>query len=375
LLVEGLAGQIRVTGSQGEALVVRGRKRVSAFGKRRAEDQAGAIRLELREEVNQIALRSAASDENREEQVRFEIDVEAPAGTRLLLKGPEADFVVEGMHEAVTVGAARSMEFSRVRGPIEVTVQRSRRLAARAVEKGIAVSGSCRVVELERIGGPVSVEGRIFTRIRLSKLDQGARIESEHSRLEVAGLPGEVEMRVRSVSISDAVGPLRLAARGWRTIRVERVAGEVSIGGQRSDLELLPGIGKAGPWSASVERGDIVLSLAPGAAFSLEAETAHGVASHDFGEAIQVHTDGPAATMTGGTGSGPTIRLHTGRGDIAVRKAEPAERERVRMYPFETIKARLPRGQGRCNGCGNALPEEEPNRSRPAGKTETNPLS
>ena len=69
------------------------------------------------------------------------------------------------------------------------------------------LDGKVAIVELARVAGTVDIRGELFGAIRLAELQADARIRSKNGELRFAALPGEIEVKVRSVSGSRMTRP------------------------------------------------------------------------------------------------------------------------------------------------------------------------
>ena len=106
---------------------------------------------------------------------------------------------------------------------------------------------------------------------------------------------------------------------------------------ERGDIELRPG--KNVPkMDVRTRSGDIDLALPPGATFDLKASTERGEASNDYGEPLKVDDSQRGAVIVGVVGSGPQLRLETGRGTTTVRQGSPPTRRPRAAEPAESAQ-------------------------------------
>jgi hypothetical protein len=98
---------------------------------------------------------------------------------------------------------------------------------------------------------------------------------------------------------------------------------EVNI--DRGDVEIRQARSPVAKLRVEVDSGDIELALPPSAKFSILGETARGEIANSFDEKFKVETDNHGAKLSGGSGTGPELRLKTGRGLFNLRKMSAAE--------------------------------------------------
>jgi len=326
VLIRNLEGRIRIVASEQPGLRVAGHKRIRAFHDRMAARLDERSRLEITPQEKQVVLQPRPMPERDGRRISYDIEIEMPAAAALRIEGARGRLDVQGLSGNVTIDGSASIEISDVSGPVRIHARRAQNIAARRLASTFEVAGRARRVEAEELAGAVTIEGSEVQEVRLSKLDQPARLRCNNTDLELQKLPGELEITPGAVEIVDAAGPLALNSRGSRRrrIRLERISGALTVEAQRGDLELLAGDEPPDLTDVKIERGDISVSLAPDAAFSIEATTARGSASHEFGNALQIETQDRAATLRGGRGQGPLLKLETGRGDVRVLKTEKA---------------------------------------------------
>jgi hypothetical protein len=87
------------------------------------------------------------------------------------------------------------------------------------------------------------------------------------------------------------------------------------------DIELRPDADTLGRMDVRTESGDIDVSLPAPPKFDLRLVTDRGDAENDYGVPLRVEDDHHSASIGGGEGGGPQLRLTTSHGHIVVRKA------------------------------------------------------
>jgi hypothetical protein len=324
VLIRNLEGRIRIVASQQPQLRVSGHKRIRAFHDRMAARLDERSLLEVSPHEGQIVLQPKPLPERDSRRISYDVEIELPAAAALRVEGARGRLDVEGLSGDVTLDGSASLEISDMRGPVRIQARKVSHIAARRLASIFEVQGRARRVEAEQLGGPVTIDGNAVEQVRLAKLEQPARLRFNNTDLELQKLSGELEISPGSVEINGATGPLVLTSRGSRTrhIHLERIEGPLTVAAERSDLELAAGDKLPARTDMKLEQGDILVTLAPNANFSVEAKTADGKATHEFGSILKIETQDRSATLRGGRGQGPLLKLETGRGNIHVRSGE-----------------------------------------------------
>ena len=324
VLIRNLGGRIRIIASEQPGLRIAGHKRIRAFNDRTAARLEERSLLEISARAEQVVVQPRPLPERDGRRVSYDVDIEVPAAVALRVEGARGRLDVQGLSGTVVLDGSAAIEISDLGGPVRIEARRAPRIVARRLASTLHVDGRARRVEAEELAGALTIDGSAVEEVRLSKLEQPARLRFNNTDLDLQMLPGELEVTPGAIEIVDAAGPLVLNSRGSRRrhIRLERISGALTVDAQRGDLELRAGNQLPTRTEVKLERGDIAVILTPDAVFSIEATTARGTASHEFGDALQIDAKDRAATLRGSRGQGPLLKLETGRGDVSVQKTE-----------------------------------------------------
>jgi hypothetical protein len=324
VLIRNLEGRVRIVASEQPGLRVAGHKRIRAHSDRSAAELDRRSVLEFSPQAGQVVLQPRPAPDRDSRRISYDVEIQLPADVALRIEGTRGHLDVQGLAGGVTIEGSASIEISDVGGPVRIHARRAQHIGARRLASTLEVDGRARRLEVEQLAGQLTIAGSAVEQVRLSKLDQPARLDFNNTVVELQKLEGELEITPGAIEIADASGPLVLTSRGSRRrhIRLEQISGALTVDARRGDLELRGGNQPLAPTDIRIERGDISVLLAPDAAFSIEAQTGQGSASHEFGDALQLETQGRAATLRGNRGQGPLLKLETGRGDVRIQKKE-----------------------------------------------------
>ena len=355
LVLKNLRGRVHVTGGDQESVIIRGKKKIRASDREAAEELDRGTQLDVSQSDQETTI-GVDWMGNEAKRVSFDLEVEAPNSMALLADVPLEEVSVDNIAGSVMVSSGpRVIRLAGIGGPVRIRTDRGRKVDARDLASTFELNGKVATVELQRVTGAVDIRGDLFGTVRLSELESEARVRSQRGDLRLAGLPGEIEVRVRSVSGSQIQGPVRIESDHWRRVTLERLSGNVEIRAERMDVELSADEA-FGDIEVTLGSGDIELRLPDDARFTLDAVSDRGSvrqqSAGDSGETLRAEKDGYRSSIQGSTGAGPRIRLHTGRGDIVVRGGAAGGEEqsgkvtRIRLGPSPS-KTALRRGVAR----------------------------
>ena len=355
LVLKNLRGRVHVTGGDQESVIIRGKKKIRASDREAAEELDRGTQLDVSQSDQETTI-GVDWMGNEAKRVSFDLEVEAPNSMALLADVPLEEVSVDNIAGSVMVSSGpRVIRLAGIGGPVRIRTDRGRKVDARDLASTFELNGKVATVELQRVTGAVDIRGDLFGTVRLSELESEARVRSQRGDLRLAGLPGEIEVRVRSVSGSQIQGPVRIESDHWRRVTLERLSGNVEIRAERMDVKLSAGEA-FGDIEVTLGSGDIELRLPDDARFTLDAVSDRGSvrqqSAGDSGETLRAEKDGYRSSIQGSTGAGPRIRLHTKRGDIVVRGGAAGGEEqsgkvtRIRLGPSPS-KTALRRGVAR----------------------------
>ena len=331
LVLKNLRGRVHVTGGDQESVIIRGKKKIRASDREAAEELDRGTQLDVSQSDQETTIGIDWMG-NQAKRVSFDLELKAPKSMALLADVPLEEISVDNIAGSVMVSTGpRVIRLAGIGGPVRIRTDRGRKVDARDLGSTFELNGKVATVELQRVTGAVDIRGDLFGTVRLSELESEARVRSQRGDLRLAGLPGEIEVKVRSVSGSQIQGPVRIESDHWRRVTLERLSGNVEIRAERMDVELSADEA-FGDIEVTLGRGDIELRLPDDARFTLDAVSDRGSvrqqSAGDSPETLREEKDGYRSSIQGSTGAGPRIRLHTKRGDIVVRGGAVGGEER-----------------------------------------------
>lgn len=317
---ENARGNIRITGGDGQDVVVTGRKSIRAWGRNDADKTHEKTPLEIVPQGDRLLIRTNGERVPDNQQMSDDLEVTLPRGMSVEAKGRRGDFEVMDITGDVELITDRSdVRLSRIGGNARLEVGRSEVVRAIDVKGKVDLQGRGTDVELENIAGQVTINGSYMGTLEFKNLAKPLQFEgTRNTELHVQAIPGRVSMDLSEISGSGLTGPTRLVTRS-KDIKLEQFTQGLEVDTERGDVQLSP----ASPVPSIEARsgqGRIELVLPAKASFDLQATAERGEAVNDYGSVIQKETEGRSNTLKGKVGDGPSIRLTANRGSVSVRK-------------------------------------------------------
>jgi DUF4097 and DUF4098 domain-containing protein YvlB len=263
--------------------------------------------------------------------VLVKVDANKSGRTNLAITVPRSASVnVTTGHGGLTVaGLSGNVDADVQHGDVEVTAINGHvhaRLAnhgdmsAHDIQGDVTVEGNGGDLTLSDIHGKVMLQGDYTGDTHLERVDQSVHFHSSRTDLEFARLPGDMSMDGDSLHATQVVGPVRVICSRSKDIEMSQIYGDTHIEDRDSRVEL----GMAGSYAVEVKnsKGDVEISVPPGAGFAVDAHTHNGDIVSDFPLSISGEED---KSMTGNIGKGgPRMVLSTEHADLRIRKGDEA---------------------------------------------------
>ncbi len=252
--------------------------------------------------------------------VESDMDIFVPRDALLDIASKRGDVTINDRKADVKVSLQRGdVALDGIAGAAKLNMEKGS-VRASKISGDLDIEGNIDNVSVDECGGAVHLSGDVFQDIRLSKIAKTASFKSSRSDMEIASVPGEIEIATDSVRGNDLNGPSRVVTRS-KEIHLEDVSGDLQVETTNGDIEVraaskLP----VGRMTITGKRGDITLTLPSNAGFQIEATTRKGDISSDF-NAIKVNETNGKAEASGTVGNGAArLQITADTGDIRIAK-------------------------------------------------------
>ena len=320
IVVENLRGNTRIVGADTQEVKVTGRKTVRAYGQSQADEANRRTPIEILAQGGQIQIRTNQERAGGQQRVSADIELTVPRGSSIQASGRYGDFDIINLQGAVEVKSDNAgVRLQNIGGKVRVDTRRSDIVRAVNVKDSVEILGNGRDVELENVEGGVTVNGYYSGDIQFRNLAKGLLFQSGATELRFERLPGQLEMDLSKISVSNVVGPLRLSAR-TKDVEITDLSGELQATVDRGDVSLVNKLPPTAKIDITTRNGDVDLTLPANAKFEMSGTTDSGQVTSAFGDSVRITTEGRGATLKGSTGGGPQIIVHSDRGQLALHK-------------------------------------------------------
>jgi DUF4097 and DUF4098 domain-containing protein YvlB len=261
--------------------------------------------------------------------VLVKVDGNSSGRTNLTLVVPRSASVnVTTGHGGVTVAGLGGnvdaevqhgdLEATAISGHVHARLSNNGDFSAHDIQGDVTVEGNGGDVTLSDIHGKVTMLGDYTGDTHVERVDQTVHFHSSRTDMEFARLPGDMSLDGDSLHATQVIGPVRVICARSKDIEMSQVYGDTHIEDRDARVEL----GMAGSYAVDVKntKGDVEVSLPPGAGESVDARTHNGDIVSDFPLQISGDED-KTASGTIGKG-GPRLVISTEHADLRLRKGD-----------------------------------------------------
>jgi DUF4097 and DUF4098 domain-containing protein YvlB len=312
-------GSLNIAPADDNTLRVVVHKKVYADNQNNANKYNDGTKPQITVTGNSVVL-NANTNGAGEHGVEADMDIFVPRDATLDVAGKRGDVTVNDRKADVKIALQHGdVAVNDVSGAVSISLQNGS-VRTSKIAGDLDVDGRIDNATVDEVAGAVHLNGDFFDDIRLTKIAKTVTFKSSRSDMQIASVPGDLEIAGDEVRGSDLSGPSRLITRS-KDIHIENVSGDLQLETTNGDIEVraadkLP----LGRISISSKRGDISLVLPPKAGFQVQAATSKGDITSEF-EAVKVDESHGSARASGAVGDGVSkLQINTDTGDIRITK-------------------------------------------------------
>lgn len=322
LVLDGVRGNVTISGDDSSEVAVTGHKTIRAFNHGHADQANRHTQIEVVRNGNDIVVRSVGSGDHGNMSISYDLDIKAPRRFNLTAQGSPDNITAESLDGDVEIsGGSGNVRLTSIGGNARVeTTRRKDLVRAVGVKGNLDLRGTGTDLQLEDIVGQVSIQGSYFGTLDFRNLAKPLHFESEQTDLRVEKLPGSISMDLGDFRADNVTGPLRLRCQS-RDVHISNFSDEVEVNVERGDVELNPQRTPLAKINVRLRAGDIDLAIPEKATFQLHASTSQGDVDNQYGDGIVANPAGRSALLRSESTSGPPIMMTTERGNITVKKS------------------------------------------------------
>ncbi len=308
-------GDITITASTDAQMHVRAHQMVH----RDSDSEAQKIFAQLKPTVDASG-GGAVITVPEKQGARVDLTIELPPAAYATVTAGHGDVTADGLNGGVQVTDNHGeVKLEDIGGDAQGHLDHGD-FSAHNVKGRVLVDGHGDDVTLSEIQGSVTINGDFFGDIHLEQIAMDIHYHSSQTTLDIPRLQGALTLDKSDLSVSQAMGPVRVIARS-KDIDLTQIAGDAHIEDSNGDVNVVAA-SPLGNLQITDHTGNVIVTMPENANFSVTGSTSGDEAVRtDF--PLKMATDGGRQTLDGSVGHGGVqLQLETDHGNLELRKGE-----------------------------------------------------
>jgi hypothetical protein len=310
-------GAVHVSVADENKITVVVHKKVGAENQSDADRYNGETMPQLTVAGN-MAILDAKTQAAGDHPVESDLDITLPRKMEVHITSRRGDVSVAGRDGEVEINNQHGdVSVEDVNGNVKLNIEKSS-AKVEQISGDVQIDGRLNEVAVTDVKGSVQLDGEFEESVKLARIAKNVSFKSSRTELEFSRIDGELDLDSDDLHADQITGPLHLATRS-KQIRLTDVSGDVRLEDNNGGIEIA--MRSLGNVQIDSRNGDVQLSVPDKAGFRVDARTRDGEIQSDFGE-LKVENGERQATASGQVGNGASHIVITNEHDgIEIRRA------------------------------------------------------
>jgi hypothetical protein len=309
-------GAVRVSVADDSKINVVVRKKVGAESQGDADRYNGETMPQLTVAGNAIIL-DAKTQGAGDHPIQSDLDITLPRKLALQITSRHGDVSVTGRDGDVEVNNQHGdVSVEDINGNVKLNIEKS----SAKVEKilgDVHIDGRLNEVSVIDVKGSAQLDGDFQESVKLGRIAKNVSFKSSRTDLEFSRIDGELDLDSDDLHADQITGPVHLTTRS-KQISLTDVSGDVRLENNNGGVEIA--MRSLGNVQIDSRNGDVQLDVPEKAGFRVDARAHDGEIQSDFPE-LKIENGDHDSTATGQVGNGLSHIVITNQHDgIEIRK-------------------------------------------------------
>lgn len=250
--------------------------------------------------------------------VETDLDISLPRKAAVTISSKRGNTSVVGRDASVELSTQHSdTSVEDVNGGVKVNQEKGS-LKLQQVNGDVRVGGHLNEVSVADVKGSVQLDGEFDESIKLERIAKNVTFKSARTDMEFSRIDGSLDLDSDDLHADQVTGPVHLTTRS-KNIRLEGVSGDVRMQNENGNVELA--MRNVGNVQVDNRNGDIQLSLPDKPGFRVDAHTRDGEIQSDFPE-LKIDSSDRESRANGSVGNGSAhVVINNQHEGIEIRRA------------------------------------------------------
>lgn len=310
-------GAVHVSVADEAKITVVVRKKVGAESQSDADRYNGETMPQLTIAGN-TAILDARTQAAGDHPVESDLDITLPRKMGVNITSRHGDVSVSGRDGEVDINNQHGdVSVEDVNGNVKLNIEKSS-AKVEQINGDVHIDGRLNEVSVTDVKGSLQLDGEFQESVKLGRIAKNVSFKSSRTELEFSRIDGELDLDSDDLHADQITGPLHLTTRS-KEIRLTDVSGDVRLQNNNGGIEI--SMRSLGNVQIDSRNGDVQLSVPDKAGFRVDARTHDGEIQSDFGE-LKINNGDHEATASGQVGNGASHIVITNEHDgIEIRRA------------------------------------------------------
>jgi hypothetical protein len=309
-------GAVRVSAADDNKITVVVRKRVGA------ENQADADKFNTQSKptittIGGMLTLDAKTQAAGDHPVQSDLDISIPRKMELHIVSRRGDVSVTGRDAQVEINAQRGdVSVEEVSASVKVNLEKGS-AKIEQISGDVHIDGRLNEVSVTDVKGSLQLDGEFGESVKLARIAKNVSFKSSRTTLEFSRIDGDLDLDSDDLHATEVTGPVQLTTRS-KQIHLEDVSGDLRVQNENGGVDV--SMRSLGNVQIDDRNGDIHLNLPEKAGFHLDASVRDGEIQSDF-PGLKIDNNEHEAKASGTVGTGAShIVLHTEHDGIEIGK-------------------------------------------------------
>ena len=306
-------GDVTVNAGDGYNIQVQGREIAYAFTDSEAKSIFDSEMPHLTVNGNSVTVKSDGNNSGR-----LNLIVTVPKKEHVTVDAMRGDVSATGLGAGMYINAPHgNVHLNSIAGSVQVHLANDKfDFSAHQIQGDLNVDGHCSDLTFSEIKGKIVLNGEVFGEVRMENVTGPISLHTSVTDLQVASLPGDLALNPADLRVTEAKGQVRVTTHS-KDVDLTQIYGESYVEDRDGRISVEP----AGAYGVEAKnsKGDVEVTLPPGASASVNARTRNGNIVSDYPLPNVGNGENKVATFSVGSG-GARVVLSAENGDIRIKK-------------------------------------------------------
>jgi hypothetical protein len=292
-------GAVSVHASDDSRISIVVRKRIGAESQSDADKYNGETKPTITT-IGTLVTVDAKVEGAGDHPVETDLDISIPKKAMVTINSRRGDVEVTDRDSNVEISTQHAdTRVESVTGNLKISQEKGS-VKVEQVTGDVHVDGRVNEITVNDVKGSVQLDGEFQESVKLARIAKNVTFKSSRTDLEFSGIAGELDLDSDDLHGDTITGPVHLTTRE-KNVRLEGVSGDIRL--QDNDGTVEVAMQTLGNVQIDNRNGDIQISVPDKAGFRLDARTRGGEIQSEFPE-LRVNNDEHEATANGTVGNG-----------------------------------------------------------------------